>query len=139
MSWIVQRLLMDSPRIRETHDMDSDEYNDLLIIEKKINDMKKRSLITPVESTILSYIVQGYLLDDIENFCGISRETISKIFKSLCEKISYSIGGEFTDDGYIEEIAKRNRLTDQEQDILKNFMSSKLRHKVMRRPLKQNE
>jgi len=135
MSWIVQRRLMDTEAIREVNDIDSDDYNDLLIIEKKIKEMRGQDFITNLEFKILTLIQSGYLFGDIETIIDVGRDTVSKIFKNVCERIAYSLGGEFTDEGFIKEVADRHRLTEEDTTILEEFMESNLRHKILRRPL----
>lgn len=138
-SWIVQRLLMETPQIKETHDFEADDYNNLLVIEKKISSMKKNQMFSEQECTILNFIREGYLFGDIESFTGVGRDTISKIFKSICERIAFSLGGEFTNDGFIREVSKKNKLSIKEQEKLAKFMDSNLKYKILRRPTENNE
>lgn len=138
MSWIVQRLLMETARIKEAHDFDSDDYNNLLIIEKKIQAMKANNMFSDQELQILDLIRDGYLFGDIESRISLGRFTVSKIYKNVCERISFSLGGEFTDGGFVKEVAEKNKLSPEEQAKLARFMDSNLRHKVLRRPT-QNE
>jgi len=126
---------MDTEAIREVNDIDSDDYNDLLIIEKKIKEMRGQDFITNLEFKILTLIQSGYLFGDIETIIDVGRDTVSKIFKNVCERIAYSLGGEFTDEGFIKEVADRHRLTEEDTTILEEFMESNLRHKILRRPL----
>jgi hypothetical protein len=139
MSWIVQRLLMETPQIKGVHDFDSEDYNNLLIIEKKITDMVKNDLLSTHEESILSLIREGYLFSDIESMTGIGRETVSRIYKNICERIAFSLGGEFTDDGFIREVSKKHHLSQEERDRLARFMDSNLKHKILRRPTQENE
>jgi hypothetical protein len=139
MSWIVQRLLMETPQIKEVHDFESDDYNNLLIIEKKVTQMVENELFSMQETEILSLIREGYLFGDIESLIGLGRDTVSKIYKNICERIAFSLGGEFTNDGFIREVSKKNHLSKEEQEKLVRFMDSNLKHKVLRRPTNDNE
>jgi hypothetical protein len=134
MSWIVQRLLMETPTIKETHDFESDDYNNLLIIEKKISGMMENTMFSMQEIQILTLIQEGYLFGDIEPIIGLGRDTVSKIYKNICERIAFSLGGEFTDDGFIREVSRKNHLSLAEQDKLARFMESNLKHKILRKP-----
>jgi hypothetical protein len=137
MSWFVQRLLMETTQIKGTHDFEADDYNNLLIIEKKISDMVKNDLLTRNELRILELIKEGYLFSDIESMVGVGRETVSKTYKNICEKIAFSLGGEFTDDGFIKEVSKRHHLTKEEERKLSRFMESNLKHKILRKPTRK--
>lgn len=138
-SWIVQRLLMETPQIKEIHDFESDDYNNLLVIEKKMASMISNKMFSEQESIIINYIREGYLFGDIESFIGVGRDTISKIFKNICERIAFSLGGEFTNDGFIREVSKKNKLSIKEQEKLAKFMDSNLKYKILRRPIENNE
>lgn len=135
MSWIVQRILMDTSSIREENDIDSDRYNDLIIIEKKLNEMRNNNMLSPVEKDIISLIQRGYLFGDMESKLLLGRDTISRMFKNVCERVAYSLGGEFTDEGFVKDVAERHNLSDDELIILERFMDSNLKHKILRRPL----
>jgi hypothetical protein len=138
-SWIVSRLLMETPQIKESHDFDSDDYNNLLVIEKKIAGMIENNMFSVQEKRILSLITEGYLFGDIESQIGLGRDTVSKIYKNICERIAFSLGGEFTNDGFIREVSRRHHLSPKEQEKLILFMASNLKHKILRRPTHNNE
>lgn len=139
MSWIVARLLMETPQIKAVHDFDADDYNNLLIIEKKIDDMLANHLFSKQEVNILNLIREGYLFGDIESQIGLGRDTVSKIYKNICERIAFSLGGEFTNEGFIKEVSRKNNLSPEEQEKLARFMDSNLKHKVLRRPTESHE
>jgi hypothetical protein len=130
---------METPQIKVTHDFEADDYNNLLIIEKKISSMEKNNMFSPQELKILALIREGYLFGDIESIIGLGRDTVSKIFKNICERISFSLGGEFTNDGFIQEVSRKNKLTLEEQKKLEDFMGSNLKHKILRRPIETDE
>jgi len=136
MSWVVQRLLMSTPRIKENPDFESDEYNDLLIIEKTIANLDSLGRLTPTEKQILSLVADGYLLKDISLALRISRETISKIFTNTCEKIAFSIGGDLTDFGFLEKLANDYNLSVADIDTVTDYMRSNLKHKLVKEPYK---
>jgi hypothetical protein len=125
---------METPTIKETHNFESDDYNNLLIIEKKITGMMEKQMFSMQEVHILTLIREGYLFGDIESQIGLGRDTVSKIYKGICERIAFSLGGEFTNDGFIREVSKKNHLSPEEQAKLARFMESNLKHKVLRKP-----
>lgn len=139
MSWIVARLLMETVKLKEHPDFESDDYNNLLVIEQKIESMKRSNLLEKDEEQILSLIREGYLFGDIGEMIGMGTETVSKTYRAVCGRIAYSLGGEFTDEGYLQAVAKNRHLSEEQVSILKNFINSSLRHKVLRRPSKSNE
>lgn len=130
---------METPMIKEIHDFDSDDYNNLLIIEKKITGMLENQMFSQQEVEILTLIREGFLFGDIESMIGLGRDTVSKIYKGICERIAFSLGGEFTNDGFIKEVSSKNHLSHEEQAKLARFMESNLKHKVLRKPTHTNE
>lgn len=138
MSWIVQSIIRNQFNIRSVQDLESDEYNNLLIIEKAINDLTKTGSMTNQELQIVNLISMGYTFRDMENILDVSRETISKIFIATCDRISYYLGGEFTDEGMLEYMQEKYDLEDNQIDKLRNFMKSKLKHKIIRKDINVN-
>jgi hypothetical protein len=132
MSFLVEHLILETTRLKETHDLESDDYNDLLLIEKKIKELKSKQLLTDNEVLVLDYFSQGYLYKDMEEIMGIGRVTIIKIFKEVCQKIAYFLGGSFTDEGEVEEMAIKYNLNDEQIEKLEKFISSRYRHRLSR-------
>jgi hypothetical protein len=53
MSWIIQSLLNNTFSIREKGDIDSDEYNDLLLVEKAIKDLTTKQVISKEDLEVI--------------------------------------------------------------------------------------
>lgn len=130
MSWYVQHILLDGDTIRskivmETGDdswetdLDDDEYLDLLSVEMKIKQLGDMGIIDKQELEIIDRIKRGNSFRDIERELGLSRPTIYKIFKEACNKISFSLGDYFSDDGYIDYI--RHKYSLQEDEVNKTI------------------
>jgi len=133
MSWIVQRLLIEKLKLKENPDFESDDYNDLLLIEKALKNLREKNQITSLEYIIVDYIAEGYQVEDIEKFVGIRRQTIARIYKDVCNRIAFYLGGSFTDDGLIEDLRKEYNLSKEQVANLDDYMHSKYRHKLSRR------
>lgn len=132
MSWIVESLIKDRWKIKENPDINSDSYNNILIIEKAVKELLSNKLLTSLEVQILNIISEGYTLSDAEKTLGISRQTISKLFIATCVKIACYLGGEFTDEGLIEYMERQYNLNNTQIEKLKKFMKSMLKHKIVR-------
>ena len=130
MSFLIEHLLIESLILKEEHDLESDSYNDLLIIEKKIKELKEKGLFTENEYKILTLISEGYFYEDVEKILGIGRATVSKIFTETCNRLSYYLGGNFTDEGTIDDLKERYRLTEKQIKILEDYIKSRYRHKI---------
>ena len=136
MSWILQTLLRDRPYLLETHNLDSDEYNNLLLVEKKIDTLYKAEILSDFDLEVLRCVSSGKSSFELEKKLNLNRVTISKLFINLCERIAYFMGGSFTDEGYISQVARDNRLTNDQVKILRSYISGKFKHTVIRNPIK---
>ncbi len=134
MAWLVENLLRNRYQVRtDTPDLESDSYNNILILERAIKELSEDKLITSLELQIIELVSAGYTFVDLEKVLGLSRETISKTFIMSCNKIAYYLGGEFTDDGLLEQMERKYKLTINQLQTLRNFMTSKYKHKLSRK------
>lgn len=132
MSWLVETLILERHKIREHPDFESDSYNNLLIIENKIKELAKNGTIEPFELAILDYVSTNKSYDELEELLGISRQVISKYFSNICNKISFSLGGIFTDAGYLEYMRENYRLSEEEIEIIQEHINSPYKHTIRR-------
>jgi len=138
----VETLLIYKDSVREnifngsglfvTTDLDDDDYNNLLVVEKKISDLVDDGLIAPKELEIVTAMSTNKSLKNICEELNLSRWTISKIFSTTCEKIAYSLGGVFTDDGYIEYMVNKYNLNTKHINKLETYIKGAYKHKVRR-------
>lgn len=128
MSWIVQSLLNNREIIREEADIDSDEFNDLLVVEKAIKELIEQSRLSADDLAIL-----GIQEDDISS--KLERHTLAKRKEQLCERIAYYLGDYFTDEGYLDEFAKKHRLSSEQVRSLWKYIHSNNKHKIIRKPI----
>jgi len=119
MSWIIGEYLRQLPYIKERADINSDTYNNAIMIEKTLDDMLKNELITQQENDVIWSVIAGYSYSEIARLLSIHRLTVSQIFKDVTDRISYILGGELTDSAFIEKIQTIEALS--EEDISKLF------------------
>lgn len=135
MSWIVQNLVRNSPALKSTHDIDSDEYNNLLLIEKEIDRLIKLNILSQRERTILEMLSNGATTYDLTLKLNSSRVTIDKEIKKVCELLAYFLGGEFTDAGYLNYMQEKYSLSDDEISSLKEYMNGKYSKRIKRKSI----
>ncbi len=131
MSWIVASLLNNREQLKETGNIDSDEFNDLMMIEKAIEELKKKQLLSDEEIEV----IDSYRNEDYRNKTRNERWTVSKRYTKICEKISFYLGGYFTDDGYLSYIQDKYKLNEEQINALRLHIKSKFKHKLIRKPL----
>lgn len=150
MSWIVETLLLNSDAIREgvystdkystgedaveSFFLDDDVFLDFLFLEKKMKEMETKGMFSDKEKEILNFVVGGSTYSSLEKHVGITRDTISKKFRAVCERIAFYIGGIFTDEGYLEYMKEKYNLTDHQVLLLESYMNSRFRHTIRRTP-----
>lgn len=105
-----------------------DVYNDLLIVEKKVKEMFLSRQITKKEMRILKRIMLGRNIVDVERDLNISRIWVSKTFSEVCDRIGYLLGGEFTDEGFLEYMKEKYQLQDSQMETMAEFLNSNKRH-----------
>jgi hypothetical protein len=130
MSWIVETFLLDREKIRSLGNLNDDDYNNLLLLEKRIKELTKKNVFSPLELDILEEIYNNKNIKTLYVRLGVSKKTFYTCFKTVCEKIAFSLGGYFTDEGYIRYMSSKYNLTEDQEVILKAFIKSKYRHKT---------
>jgi len=134
MSWIVETTLRDRYKIRSNPDFESDEYNNLLIIESKISELVKSGRIDSFELALLEYVSISQNYSALEKTLGINRKTIERHFKKICDRISYALGDVFTDAGYLNYMKESYNLSSKEIKILEMHINGNYRHLVRSKP-----
>lgn len=129
MSWRVQALLLNSELIRTQSDIDSDDFNDLLVLEAKIKELFGAKVITAYELNMINLVQTTNSIEDVGKKLNRSRFSVAKDFVKLCNRLAFTLGNGFTDDGYIEEIIRRYRLDEEDSLLLRGFIQSKVRPK----------
>src|SRR5574339_259984 len=129
MSWIIQSLLNDRERIKEECNVDDDDFNDLLLIEKAVDTLREKTLLSLEDLEVLKMRESSSppLVTKGEKF------TRQRKFSALCDRIAYYLGGYFTDDGYLDYMQIKYGLTSEQVNTLREFIKSEYKHKIMRK------
>ena len=97
MSRLVQEYFKNYTYIRFTTELDDDTYNNLLVIERCVEDCYKKGLISDFELSVIQNVCKGYTFSDLAEVINADRLRISNTFKNVCSRIAYILGEEFTD------------------------------------------
>ena len=128
MSWIVESLLNDREKIRVKADIESDEFNDLMLVEKAVNTLKQEGKLSNEELAIID-------MEKPEQPLSLEKRTLRKRREAICDRIAYYLGGYFTEEGYLNYIQKKYKFSEERISALREFMKSEYRHKIMRKPI----
>lgn len=132
MSWIIQSLLNNRDRIKETGDIESDDFNDLLVIEKAIKELVEKGLLTSYDLDVIG--MGTPIIASTHN----EKYTLNKKKSIICTRIGYYLGGYFTDEGYLNYIAQKHNLNTEQLAALRTYIASEYKQKTIRKPLYAN-
>ena len=129
--YYVEHLLMNWEEIKNTGDIDSEEFNDLLILEVKLKQFRQSGKISE-EDMDLIHLYQGKPV--IKN-----RANASNNFKDVARRLALSLGGKFTDDGYLNYMQRRYHLDQVSVEKLRKVITSSWKHRIMERKVAQTD
>ncbi len=106
MSLLVARYIRDIFIILEKRDIESDVYNNALSISTVISKLHSDGNISDFDLKVLNYIAIGHTYLETSKFLSTSRQRVTASFKESCCKISFILGGDFTDAGFMNKFGK---------------------------------
>lgn len=133
MSWIVQTLLNKRTEIKSSPDLESDQYNDLLLVEKAMSELLEKGVITSDDLILIDFFGSGNIPLDSRRELNKHRVTVARHFDAICERIAFYLGGYFTNDGYIDYMVNKYKLSEEQESTLRDFIRSKYRHRIIRK------
>ena len=131
-SWYLERLIIESDHIKNTEELDSDLFLDLIAVESKINYLYSNDYISDLEMEVLNRIMRGYSISATSKYLKLSRSTTSMIFTNICTRVAFYLGEHFTNDGYLDYMQEKYNLSYDEVQKAKNYMNGKYRHSFSR-------
>lgn len=122
MSRLVELYFKEFIRIKADPDLESDVYNNVLSIESCVTNMKELDLVTELELQVLDGIIMGYNFSELAKLLGVNRHTLSDTFRSVCTRISFILGSNFSD----LSVLSLSGFGELELDILENLAIEEL-------------
>lgn len=108
MSWVIEEYIRQMPYIMETTDIDSESFNNCLLIQKCISNLDKSGLLSDIEKDILSAVYSGFNYAEISKLLNVNRQTVSMVFDKVTDRIAYVLGGEFSDASFLDRVQSLN-------------------------------
>lgn len=130
MSWIVERLLIDRYKIKTNIPISDDTWDRLIFLEKKITELYNEGLVSDIEISVIKKMEENKSFSHIGIELGISRSTVSKIFRNACNRIAFYLGGYYTDEGFLESMQSNYKLSNEEIQLVYEKINSRYRHKI---------
>jgi hypothetical protein len=107
--------------------LENDEFTFLRQVEEKIKELHGTEQISDLELEILRMLSAGNSYKEVSEELQISRTSVRKNFDSSCNKIAFSLGGVFTNEGYKEYIAEKYSLTNEQAEKTMELLESNRR------------
>jgi hypothetical protein len=129
MSFLVEYLLLNRESIKREADFESDDYNNLLLVERCIKNLYQTGRLSKKELINLD----AFSIYNDEKVVAVRLKehfyTVLSIFKTTCNRIAFELGSYFTDEGYVDYLTKAHNLYPHEIEILRKYIKRK--HKVL--------
>jgi len=110
-----------------TMNLEEDEYRFLRQMEEKIKELVKTGQISELELNVIEMLSEGNSYKEVSKELNISRDSARKIFNTSCNKIAFSLGGVFTDEGYAEYIVEKYSLSEEDMERVMKLLESNRR------------
>lgn len=108
MSWVIEEYIRQMPYIMESHNIDADDYNNCLLIQRCVKNLEKNNLLSEIERDVLSAIFMGFNYAEISKLLNVNRQTVSMVFDRVTDRIAYVLGGEFSDASFLDRVQSLN-------------------------------
>lgn len=110
-----------------TIDLEDDEYRFLKQMEEKIKELVNTGQISELELKVIEMLSEGNSYKEVSKKLDISRDSARKIFNTSCNKIAFSLGGVFTDEGYAEYMIEKYSLDENQMEKIMELLESNRR------------
>jgi hypothetical protein len=104
MSWVIEEYVRQMPYIMENHNINAEDYNNCLLIQKCVQNLDKSGLLSEAEKDILSAVYMGFNYAEISRMLGVKRQTVSLVFDKITDRIAFVLGGEFSDAAFFDRV-----------------------------------
>lgn len=108
MSWVIEEYIRQMPYIMEAHDINAEDYNNCLLIQKCVQNLDKSGLLSEAEKDILSAVYMGFNYAEISKLLDVNRQTVSMVFDKITDRIAFVLGGEFSDAAFLDRVQSVN-------------------------------
>jgi len=108
MSWVIEEYIRQMPYIMEAHDINAEDYNNCLLIQKCVDSLNSQGLLSEVEKDVLSAVYMGFNYAEISKLLNVNRQTVSMVFDKITDRIAYVLGGEFSDASFLDRVQSVN-------------------------------
>ncbi len=111
--------------LTEVSDFYNDDYNNLLLVENKLKELIENKQLSTEEANVTIGILQHKSLKELGKELNIKdRRTLIDIFRRVCTRLEFILGGDFSDEGYLDYMAEKYNLSESEIQKARDYMNS---------------
>lgn len=121
MSLIVEEYIRSLYTILDAGHIESDQFNNALSIQTTVARLRKKGNVSEFDVRVLHGIASGFNFSEVATLFCADRKRVAKSFRSSCRKIAFILGNEFTDTGFMYNVAARHAVGSKKQERLKEF------------------
>lgn len=138
--WYVEYLLLFGDAIRSEGQIESDIYDDLMSVELALKSLVANEELDSKDIQIINTVTTCKSIREASRNMGYPVMTVARRFTKVCKLIANRLGGIFTDEGYLQNIAEKYSLCPEQIEILRQYMKSNVRQELIENPYRrQNE
>lgn len=131
MAWFIERLLSNAEEIHRKGTW-SEMHEYLLTLEAKISELKKKGIFTSDELKLLEDLSNNRTITQLSKEFGLSRVTTAMKIDVLTNKLSMYLGGIYTDEGYLNYMKKKYKLSDRQVELLEDKITGNYKRFYLR-------
>jgi hypothetical protein len=115
--------ISNSYEIEDSIDFEDEDYNNLLIAERKLDELINKGMFSETEVTIIGGILNYKPPFVLAKVIGLDHHTIQRIFSNVCNRVASDLGDGFTDEGYLLNLAEKYKLNKEQLEIARKYMN----------------
>jgi bifunctional N-acetylglucosamine-1-phosphate-uridyltransferase/glucosamine-1-phosphate-acetyltransferase GlmU-like protein len=125
--WYIEFLLFNWRAIKLKEDLEAEDLNDLIVLEKKLQDLINNGFITKEELDLLKQIINCKSIYTLAKEINTDYRTLQVFLNSITNKLGTVLGDTFTDEYWISHMADKYNLNTEEVNKLKDHLSKPYR------------
>jgi hypothetical protein len=123
----VQYLLLNYLTIKSKEDIELEEYQDLIILEKKLQYLLDNELISREDFDLLRRIINAQSIKILAKEMGKDYRTLVTFFQSMTDMLGNILGNTFCDEYWISHLSSKYNLNQEEIQKLKCYIEKPYR------------
>jgi hypothetical protein len=109
------------------NDLEMDIYNDILLMEKKIDDLHSKGVLTEEDMYIIERMSYDTTITSLAKELKITRASALRRFREISFIVAFHLKGYFTNTGFLKMLKEEYNISDSRIEQLKNMFEESSR------------